>query len=192
MKKRNVKKIVAVLIIIALVLIGLKNYFLPAPDAPLVLKGKTYSIEYSLVGELIDSPDTRDTIGRHLPELANLRQLKVARPLTLREMQPFYSDMLNEPVLQALEADLLMIKGTSVEIYTTGSTVVGTILDDPEARAIVDRYLPGFSTNPQIDQGRGFTLNFMQNFDRETITDEVLANINTEFEILATNRAGGH
>ena len=47
-----------------------------------------------------------------------------------------------------------------------------------------------FSEHPDIDQGRGFTLNFMQKFDREAITDEKLANINADFEALAKSRAG--
>ena len=64
------------------------------------------------------------------------------------------------------------------------------LLDDPEAIAIVDKYLPGFSTNPDIDQGRGFTLSFMQKFDRKTITDEKLAKMDEEFEALAKQRAG--
>ena len=147
-------------------------------------------MEDSTVGALLDFDETRAALEQHIPGLADIRQLAVARPLTLPDIQPYYPDMITDQRLKALDAELETIEGSSVVVYTTGSTLVGVLLDDPEAIAIVDKYLPGFSTNPDIGQGRGFTLKFMQKFDRETITDEKLANMDAEFEALAKERAG--
>ena len=43
----------------------------------------------------------------------------------------------------------------------TLDTQLGTLLDDPKAKAVIDQYLPGVSTNPMIVMARGFTLNMI-------------------------------
>jgi len=43
----------------------------------------------------------------------------------------------------------------------TLDTTLGTLLDDPQAKATIDQYLPGVSTNPMIAMARGFTLNML-------------------------------
>lgn len=43
----------------------------------------------------------------------------------------------------------------------TLDTQIGTLLDDPRARAIIDQYLPGVSNHPMIGMARGFTLNMV-------------------------------
>ncbi|WP_317933290.1 hypothetical protein [Halioxenophilus sp. WMMB6] len=164
--------------------------FMPRVEPTVTLGGKSYSVSKSDFGSLLDYDEAREVLERHMPGITDIRQQSVARPLTLVDMQPFYAAIITEQTLLAVDAELRQLKGSSVVMYTTGSTQVGIILDDPEARAIVDKYLPGFSTNPDIDQGRGFTLNFMQKFNREVINDQVLANINADFEALAKSRAG--
>lgn len=189
MKRKLLYALGCAVIVLALLLVA-KSYFLPAPAPTVTLAGISYSVQDSDIGALVDNEETRAALDRHLPGISTLRQLDVARPLTLEDIRPFYPDVITPQRLQQLDAELADIKGSAVEVYTTKSTLVGVILDDPPARDIVDTYLPGFSTNPQIDQGRGFTLSFMQKFDREVITDEVLANIDRDFEALAKQRAG--
>lgn len=41
----------------------------------------------------------------------------------------------------------------------TLDTTLGTILDNPQAKAILDQYLPGASTNPMVGMVRGMSLN---------------------------------
>jgi hypothetical protein len=65
--------------------------------------------------------------------------------------------------------------------YTTDGTAIGTILDDPAARAIVDKYIPGFSSGENIDMARSRTLKAIQRFSGDTITDKTLADIDAEF-----------
>ena len=43
-------------------------------------------------------------------------------------------------------------------MYTL-DTPLGTLLDHPQAKTIIDQYLPGFSTNPMVSILRGATLN---------------------------------
>lgn len=42
--------------------------------------------------------------------------------------------------------------------FTLESTL-GTILDDPRARIVIDRYIPGASSNPMLGMFRNTTIN---------------------------------
>ena len=190
MSRRKLPLIIAIAVVVLAVLGVAVSYFLPSQEPTVTLPGISYSVEESEIGALLDFSEARELLDRHIPGLADLRQIAVARPLTLIDIKPYYPELITDKRLAELDAELDQLEGSSVVVYTTGSTLVGVILDDPEARDIVDKYLPGFSTHPDIGQGRGFTLNFMQKFDRNTITDQVLANINADFEALAKKRAG--
>jgi len=65
--------------------------------------------------------------------------------------------------------------------YTTAETDIGTLLDDPAAVAVIEKYVPGFSHKDQIDMARPMTLKAIQQFAPETYTDKVLADIDTDF-----------
>jgi hypothetical protein len=41
----------------------------------------------------------------------------------------------------------------------TLDTTLGTLLDDPKAKAVVEQYLPGISTHPMVGMVKGMTLN---------------------------------
>jgi hypothetical protein len=43
----------------------------------------------------------------------------------------------------------------------TLDTTLGEILDNPQAKAILDKQLPGVSTNPMIAMARGMSLNMV-------------------------------
>lgn len=43
----------------------------------------------------------------------------------------------------------------------TLDTTIGAILDDPQAKAMLDQYLPGVSSNPMIAMVRGMSLNML-------------------------------
>lgn len=190
MSRRKLPLIIGSAILVVAVLGVVVFNFLPSQEPTVTLPGISYSVEESEIGALLDFEEARALLDKHLPGLSDLRQIPVARPLTLIDIKPYYPELVTDQRLADLDVELDKLEGSSVVVYTTGSTLVGVILDDPEARDIVDKYLPGFSTHPDIGQGRGFTLNFMQKFDRNTITDQVLANINADFEALAKKRAG--
>jgi len=41
----------------------------------------------------------------------------------------------------------------------TLDTKLGTLLDDPKARVIVEKYVPGISANPMVAMVKGMSLN---------------------------------
>ncbi len=43
----------------------------------------------------------------------------------------------------------------------TLDTTLGTLLDNPQAKAILEQYVPGISTNPMVAMARGMTLNML-------------------------------
>jgi hypothetical protein len=40
----------------------------------------------------------------------------------------------------------------------TLETTLGTLLDDPKSRAVVDQYVPGISSNPMVAMVKGMSL----------------------------------
>lgn len=40
-------------------------------------------------------------------------------------------------------------------------TQLGTLLDHPQAKAIIEKYMPGISTNPMVGMVKGMTLNML-------------------------------
>lgn len=43
----------------------------------------------------------------------------------------------------------------------TLDTPLGTLLDQPQAKAVIDQYVPGLSTNPVVGMLKGMTLNMI-------------------------------
>jgi hypothetical protein len=43
----------------------------------------------------------------------------------------------------------------------TLETTFGALLDDPRAKAVLDKHLPGVSSNPMVAMVRGMTLNML-------------------------------
>lgn len=65
--------------------------------------------------------------------------------------------------------------------YSTADTDIGTLLDDPLAKAIIEKYIPGMTTNDQIEMARSMTLKAIQNYAPEDVTDARLTQIDAEF-----------
>jgi len=64
--------------------------------------------------------------------------------------------------------------------YSTAETEIGTLLDNPAARAVVDKHIPGFSSGDQINMVRSMTLKGLQQFSPDKVTDQVLAEIDAD------------
>ncbi len=43
----------------------------------------------------------------------------------------------------------------------TLDTTFGTLLDNPQAKTVIDKHLPGVSTNPMVAMARGMTINMI-------------------------------
>jgi hypothetical protein len=79
------------------------------------------------------------------------------------------------------------IAQTAVAHYTTAETDIGTLLDDPAARAVVDKHIPGFSAREQIDMARPMTLKSIQQYAPD-ITDKALSEIDTDLAKLPSKK----
>ena len=64
--------------------------------------------------------------------------------------------------------------------YNSTETTVGTLLDDPAAKAIIEKHIPGFTTSDQVDLARAMTLKQVQQYAPDDVTDEKLAAIDAD------------
>lgn len=61
--------------------------------------------------------------------------------------------------------------------YSVDGSTIGALLDNARTRAILDKYIPGFSSAPGVDMGRRMTLRQVQSYAPTTLTNAVLAKI---------------
>lgn len=72
--------------------------------------------------------------------------------------------------------------------YSTAETDIGTLLDDPAAKAIIEKHIPGMTTDEQVDMARGMTLAAVQQYSPDDITDATLAAIDADFAKLPAKK----
>ena len=63
------------------------------------------------------------------------------------------------------------------------------LLADEGTRAILDRHIPGFSSNPQVSFAQSFTLTQVAGFDPQTFSDAVLHAIAADLEAARPGKA---
>lgn len=68
--------------------------------------------------------------------------------------------------------------------YNTNDTELGTLLDDPAAKAVLDKDVPGLTSNDQVDMARAMTLKAMQQYAPDTLTDATLAKVDADLSKL--------
>ncbi len=73
--------------------------------------------------------------------------------------------------------------------YGTTTTEIGVLLDDPAAKAVIEKNVPGMTTNDQIDMARAMTLKDIQQYSPDQMTDKVLATMDAEFAKLPAKPA---
>ena len=72
--------------------------------------------------------------------------------------------------------------------YSVADTQIGTMLDDPAAKAILDKHIPGFSSTGQIDKARSMTLKHIQPYVSDMITEAALGLIQADFAKLPAKK----
>ena len=77
---------------------------------------------------------------------------------------------------------------TAAATLSTENTDVGTLIDNPQTKAIVDQHIPGFSSNPQIEMARGMTVRVIQQYAADQVTDAALAAIDADLAKLSANK----
>lgn len=63
---------------------------------------------------------------------------------------------------------------------STATTDLGTLLDNPAAKAVLQNYIAQMIANPQIEMARSMTLKQLQGFAGDALTDATLANIDAD------------
>ncbi len=72
--------------------------------------------------------------------------------------------------------------------YSTDDTDLGTLIDDPAAKAILAKYIPEILASDQIDMARGLTLRALQSYASDKLTDAKLAAIDTDLAKLPVKK----
>ncbi|MEJ5979286.1 hypothetical protein WG901_21715 [Novosphingobium sp. PS1R-30] len=64
--------------------------------------------------------------------------------------------------------------------FSVETTDLGTLLDNPGAKAVLAKHMPGLIGNEQIQMARGMTLRQLQQFAGDAVTDEKLAAVQAD------------
>ncbi len=64
--------------------------------------------------------------------------------------------------------------------YSSTTTEIGTLLDDPAAKAVLDKHVPAMTQSDQIDMARAMTLKDIQQYAPDNLTDKQLAEIDAD------------
>lgn len=64
--------------------------------------------------------------------------------------------------------------------YTTAGSTMGDLLDNPAAKAVLEKHLPDLVSNPQMAMARALTLKQIQGYAGDAVSDEVLAKIDAD------------
>ena len=71
----------------------------------------------------------------------------------------------------------------------TLDSTLGTLLDDPQAKAVLDQYLPGVSSHPMIGMAKGMSLRVLLSMPQaaqmgltQEKAEEILAEVNKHLE----------
>jgi len=68
----------------------------------------------------------------------------------------------------------------------SSDSLVGDILDNPAAKAVLIKHIPDIGKDDQIEQARGMTLRSLQDYAPEAFTDKVLAAIDADLAKVPT------
>jgi len=68
---------------------------------------------------------------------------------------------------------------------STSTTSIGDLLDNPKAKAVLEKHLPEVAKSDQIDMARSMTLKDIQSYAADTITDAKLKAIDADLAALA-------
>jgi hypothetical protein len=65
-------------------------------------------------------------------------------------------------------------------IFTTTDTPISDLIANPGAKAVLDKDIPGMSTNPSIDVVGGMTLRALQPTAPDKLSDKVLDQVDAD------------
>ncbi len=92
------------------------------------------------------------------------------------------------PVVAVAQAVPAPAASTASGKYSVDETTLGTLLDDPAAKAVLIKHVPAIVSNDQVEMARGFTLKSLQNYAADQLTDAKLTAINADLAKLPTKK----
>lgn len=78
----------------------------PAAVAAAAAPAAKFSITETLIGDLLDNPETKAILTKHVAELVANPQVDMARGMTLKQVQTYAGDALTDAKLADIQADL--------------------------------------------------------------------------------------
>lgn len=136
-----------------------------------------YSVESTDIGTLLDDPAAKAVLDKYVAGLSTNPQIGAARSLTLKAVQHYVPEVVTDKALVEAQAALSKLPrrgAPGAAAYSIDKSEIGSLLDDPAAKAVLDKYMPGLSTHPQIDQARAITLRAVQQYAPEIVTAKAL------------------
>jgi hypothetical protein len=92
------------------------------------------------------------------------------------------------PVVAMAEEPKAAAPAPATGHYSTATTDIGVLMDDPAAKAVLDKAIPGMTSNPQANMMRGMTLASLQQYVPDQITAAKLAEIDKQFQALPAKK----
>ncbi|MGE3689866.1 MAG: hypothetical protein AB7F98_00640 [Novosphingobium sp.] len=83
-------------------------------------------------------------------------------------------------------ADDAAASAPAAPAYSTSDSTIGTLLDNPATKAVLEKHVAAMVGNPQIEMARGMTLKQIQGFAGDALSDEVLAQIDADLATIPT------
>lgn len=62
----------------------------------------------------------------------------------------------------------------------SSETDLGTLLDNPAAKAVLEKHIPTIVSNPQMEMARALSLKQIQGYAGDALSDETLAKIDAD------------
>ncbi len=75
--------------------------------------------------------------------------------------------------------------------YSTATTTIGALIDNPVTRAVLVRHLPGIIENPNVEQARPLTLRMAQSYAPEMLPTALLDLIDQDLAALPVEPPAG-
>lgn len=74
--------------------------------APAPAPAPAFSTSTSTIGELMDNASAKAVLMKHIPEMISNPQMEMARPMTLKQIQPYSGEALSDETLAKIDVDL--------------------------------------------------------------------------------------
>jgi len=135
----------------------------------------------SIVVEVVNSPQNAMVAGA--PKSGERVAAGLVGPVELRVVKPAVAGMTAVPLYKEGPAP-------ARAAYTL-DTPLGTLLSDPKARAVIQKYLPDLANTQQDSSATNMSLKQMQPYASSVLTDEVLKKIETDLAAINSSAPAG-